>query len=228
MTKKQNFLKGIFSENPVFVLILGMCPVLGVTSTLFGALGMGIAFTIVLVLSNIIVSLIKKFIPDEVRIPAYIVVIATLVTVVQLFMQGYLPSLYDQLGIFIPLIVVNCVILGRAEAYASKNGPMDSTIDALGMGIGYTVAIAMLAFIRELFGAGTLTLLVFGNVNIKIDVLGYINQFIHNIHIHFSFEPISILALAPGAFITLGFLLGVINIFKLKKADKMNSQTTAK
>ena len=146
-----------------------------------------------------------------VRIPAYIVVIATLVTIVQLFMQGYLPSLYDQLGIFIPLIVVNCVILGRAEAYASKNNPINSIIDALGMGVGYTIAIAALAFIRELFGNGTLTFFVFGKTTIKLDILGYINQFIHSMHINFSFEPIGILMLAPGAFITLGFLLGIIN-----------------
>lgn len=206
MNKAQNFLKGIFSENPVFVLLLGMCPVLGVTSTLFGALGMGVAFTIVLVLSNIIVSLIKNFIPDEVRIPAYIVVIATLVTIVQLVMQGFLPSLYEQLGIFIPLIVVNCVILGRAEAYASKNNVGNSIIDALGMGVGYTIAIAILAFFRELFGAGTLTWFMYGDINIKWNLIP-----------NNAFEPMSILTLAPGAFITLGLLLGVINAIKNKK-----------
>ncbi len=209
MTKKQNFLKGIFSENPVFVLILGMCPVLGVTSTLFGALGMGVAFTLVLVLSNIIVSMIKNFIPNEVRIPSFIVVIATLVTIVQLTMQAYLPDLYNQLGIFIPLIVVNCVILGRAEAFASKNNILDSTIDGLGMGIGYTIAIAMLAFIRELFGAGTLTLFMYGDVNIKFNLIP-----------NNAFEPISILILAPGAFITLGLLLGVINAIKFNIENK--------
>jgi len=216
MNKKQNFLKGIFAENPVFVLLLGMCPVLGVTATLFGALGMGVAFTIVLVLSNIIISMIKNFIPDEVRIPAFIVIIATLVTIVQLVMQGYLPSLYDQLGIFIPLIVVNCVILGRAEAFASKNRIFDSTIDGLGMGIGYTIAIAMLAFIRELLGAGTLTLFIFGDINLKWNLIP-----------NNAFEPISILVAAPGAFLTLGVLLGVINAIKLKREEKNKKQATA-
>lgn len=211
MTKAQNFLKGIFSENPVFVLILGMCPVLGVTSTLFGALGMGVAFTIVLVLSNIIISMIKNFIPNEVRIPAYIVVIATLVTIVQLTMQAYLPDLYNQLGIFIPLIVVNCVILGRAEAFASKNNIINSTIDGFGMGIGYTVAIALLAFVRELFGAGTLTFFMYGDINIKLNLIP-----------NNAFEPISILVLAPGAFITLGILLGIINAIKLNTENKQN------
>jgi len=220
MTKKENFLKGIFSENPVFVLILGMCPTLGVTSTLFGGLGMGIAFTLVLVLSNIIVSLIKGFVPDEVRIPAFIVVIATLVTIVQLLMQGYLPSLYDQLGIFVPLIVVNCVILGRAEAYASKNNPLNSTIDALGMGVGYTLALAILAFFRELLGAGTLTVFIYGKTMVKVDVLGAFNHLIQSIHINYTFEPISILALAPGGFITLGILLAVINVVKFKREEK--------
>ncbi|QVK19147.1 electron transport complex subunit E [Mycoplasmatota bacterium] len=216
MNKAQNFLKGIFSENPVFVLLLGMCPVLGVTSTLFGAIGMGVAFTIVLVLSNIIVSLIKNFIPDEVRIPAYIVVIATLVTIVQLVMQGFLPSLYDQLGIFIPLIVVNCVILGRAEAYASKNNVGNSIIDALGMGVGYTIAIVVLAFFRELLGDGALTLFIYGDINLKLNLIP-----------NNAFEPMSILTLAPGAFITLGFLLAIINaIFKNDKETK--KQKTAK
>lgn len=211
MTKAQNFLKGIFSENPVFVLILGMCPVLGVTSTLFGALGMGVAFTIVLVLSNIIISMIKNFIPNEVRIPAYIVVIATLVSIVQLTMQAYLPDLYNQLGIFIPLIVVNCVILGRAEAFASKNNIINSTIDGFGMGIGYTVAIALLAFVRELFGAGTLTFFMYGDINIKFNLIP-----------NNAFEPISILVLAPGAFITLGILLGIINAIKLNTENKQS------
>lgn len=200
MSKKQNFLKGITDENPVFVLLLGMCPVLGVTSTLQGALGMGVAFSIVLILSNIIISLIRNFIPSEVRIPAYIVIIATLVTIVQLVMQGYLPELYTQLGIFIPLIVVNCVILGRAEAFASKNGVIDSIIDALGMGLGYTIAIGLLAAIREFFGSGTL--------------LGYD---VTPLNI---FEPAQIFVLAPGAFIALGILLAIINALKDRRANK--------
>ncbi len=217
MNKKQNFLKGIFTENPVFILLLGLCPVLGVTSTLFGALGMGVAFTSVLLLSNIIISLIKNLIPNEIRIPSYIVVIATLVTIVQLVMQGYLPELYDQLGIFIPLIVVNCIILGRAEAFASKNNVIDSTIDALGMGAGYTIAIALLAFFRELLGSGTLTIFIYGDINIKFNLIPD----------GASFEPITILVAAPGAFITLGLLLGVINAIKMKREEKNKSKATA-
>ena len=209
MTKKQNFLKGLFAENPVFVLILGMCPVLGVTTTLFGAIGMGIAFTSVLIMSNIIISLIRDYIPDEVRIPSYIVVIATLVTIVQLFMMAYVSALYEQLGIFIPLIVVNCVILGRAEAFASKNNVTNSILDALGMGVGYTMAIMILAFLREVLGSGTLTLFVFQDINIKINLIP-----------NNAFQPISILALAPGAFITLGIMLAVINSIRSKKAEK--------
>ncbi|MDF2698559.1 MAG: electron transport complex subunit RsxE [Haloplasmataceae bacterium] len=200
MTKKQNLLKGIFQENPVFVLILGMCPVLGVTTSLLNALGMGAAFTVVLILSNILISLIRKLIPNDIRIPAYIVVIATLVTIVDMVMNAFTFSLYEELGIFIPLIVVNCVVLGRAEAYASKNGVVDSAIDALGMGLGYTIAIAIVASIREILGSG--------------ELLGF------NIIPFNLFEPATIFILAPGAFITLGFLLALINVIVAKRNKK--------
>lgn len=200
MTKMQNFLKGIFSENPVFILVLGMCPVLAITTAVTNAIGMGIAFTVVLIMSNIIISLIKKLIPDDVRIPAYIVVIATLVTIVDMVMHAFTVSLYDSLGIFIPLIVVNCVVLGRAEAYASKNGVFDSILDAVGMGIGYTAAIVILSAIREYFGSGTL---------LGFDVTPF------NL-----FEPSAIFILAPGAFITLGVLLGIINTIVNRISNK--------
>ena len=202
MTKKDNFFKGIFKENPVFVLVLGMCPVLGVTAAVSAAIGMGLAFSFVLIMSNIIISLARKIIPAEVRIPAYIVIIATLVTIVQIFMQAYAVSLYDQLGIFIPLIVVNCVILGRAEAYASKNGIIDSTIDAIGMGIGYTIAIVIIAIVREGLGEGT--------------ILGYniIPKFLDMI------EPMSIFVQPAGAFIATGLIMAVINAIVNKRKLK--------
>lgn len=193
MKTKQNF-QGIFSENPVFVLMLGMCPVLAITTSIMNALGMGVAFTIVLIMSNVIISLIRKLIPNEVRIPAYIVVIATLVTIVDMLMHAFTFSIYESLGIFIPLIVVNCVVLGRAEAFASKNNVFASFIDALGMGIGYTLAITILSAIREFFGAGTL--------------LGYDVTPLNLI------QPATIFIIAPGAFITLGLLLGGINALK--------------
>jgi Na+-translocating ferredoxin:NAD+ oxidoreductase subunit E len=203
MNKRENFFKGIIKENPVFVSLLGMCPVLGVTTSLMNALGMGVAFTLVLLMSNVIVSLIRKFIPDEVRIPSYIVVIATLVTIVELIMQAFTADLYDQLGIFIPLIVVNCVILGRAEAFASKNKVADSAIDALGMGVGYTMAISILSAIRELLGSGEL---------LGFDVTPF------NL-----MQPASIFIMAPGAFLTLGVILAVINGISAKRTSKKAS-----
>lgn len=176
---------GIVKENPVFVMLLGMCPALGVTTAAINGIGMGIATTFVLLGSNIVISLLRKFIPEEVRIPAYIVTIATFVTVVDLVMQAYFPDLHKVLGIFIPLIVVNCIILQRAEAFASKNSVGRAIGDAIGMGIGFTVAITLLASIRELLGTGKL----FGVTIIP----GY--------------EPFLVMTQAPGAFITLGCLL---------------------
>ena len=156
VTQKENFLKGIIKDNPVFVMLLGMCPALGVTSSAFNGLGMGMATLFVLLMSNIVVSLIKKQIPSKVRIPAFIIVIASFVTIVEMVLEAFIPFLYEQLGIFIPLIVVNCLILGRAEAFASKNNLMSSIIDALGMGIGFTIALTALGAVREILGSGSL------------------------------------------------------------------------
>ncbi len=178
--------KGIFKENPVFVLVLGMCPTLGTTTSAINGLGMGFATMFVLILSNIVISLIAKFIPSKVRIPAYIVVIASFVTVLQLLMQAFMPSLYQTLGLFIPLIVVNCLVLGRAEAFANKNSVVNSALDGVGMGLGFTLALTLLGLIREVFGSNS----AFGFKFIESDgILAFI--------------------LAPGAFIALGYLMVV-------------------
>jgi electron transport complex protein RnfE len=191
MSSLQNFNKGLFKENAVFVQLLGMCPTLGVTTTAFNGLGMGLATTFVLLMSNIVVSGVKNFIPDKVRIPAYIVIIASFVTIVDLVMAGFTPELHENLGLFIPLIVVNCLVLGRAEAYASRNGMLSSIIDGLGMGIGFTMALVMLGSIRELFGS----LSLFGYQLIDAD-------------------GILLFILPPGAFIALGFLIALINYLR--------------
>lgn len=185
---------GIFKENPTFVLMLGMCPTLAVTTSAVNGLGMGLSTTAVLVFSNLIISALRKIIPDRVRIPAFIVIVASLVTIVQLLMQGYVPSLYSSLGIYIPLIVVNCIILGRAEAYAMKNGPVLSAFDGIGMGLGFTVALALIGSFRELLGAGT----IFG-----VQVMPA------------AFQPISIFILAPGAFFVLAALTALQNRLKM-------------
>ncbi|WP_228488520.1 RnfABCDGE type electron transport complex subunit E [Prolixibacter sp. SD074] len=190
----KNFTKGLLKENPVFVLLLGMCPTLGVTSSAINGMGMGLATTFVLVMANFVVSLVKSGIPDKVRIPSFIVIIATFVTIVQLTMQAYLPSLYESLGLFIPLIVVNCIVLGRAEAFASKNTVWSSIIDGLGMGLGFTFALTLLGTVREFLGSGK----IFG-LTIYPEHYGSL-----------------IFILAPGAFIALGYLIAIIN--KLKKA----------
>jgi len=156
LTQKENFLKGIIKDNPVFVMLLGMCPTLGVTSSAFNGLGMGVATLFVLLMSNIVVSLIKSQIPSKVRIPAFIIIIASFVTIVEMVLEAYIPFLFEQLGIFIPLIVVNCLILGRAEAFASKNDLWSSIVDALGMGIGFTIALTLLGAVREILGSGSL------------------------------------------------------------------------
>jgi Na+-translocating ferredoxin:NAD+ oxidoreductase subunit E len=194
MNQMKNFTKGFLKENPVFVLLLGMCPTLGVTSSAINGMGMGLATTFVLVMANFVVSLVKSGIPDKVRIPSFIVIIATFVTIVQLTMQAYLPSLYESLGLFIPLIVVNCIVLGRAEAFASKNTVWSSIIDGLGMGLGFTFALTLLGAVREFLGSGK----IFG-VTIYPEHYGSL-----------------IFILAPGAFIALGYLIAIIN--KLKKA----------
>ncbi len=156
INQTQNFLKGIIKENPVFVMLLGMCPTLGVTSSAFNGLGMGVATLFVLLMSNIVVSLVKTQIPSKVRIPAFIIIIASFVTIVEMVLEAFIPFLYEQLGIFIPLIVVNCLILGRAEAFASKNNLWSSVIDALGMGIGFVIALTLLGATREILGNGSL------------------------------------------------------------------------
>ena len=193
MNQLQNFTKGFIKESPTFVLMLGMCPTLGVTTSAVNGLGMGLATTAVLVLSNIIISCIKSLIPDKVRIPAFIVIIASLVTVVQMCMEAYLPSLYASLGLFIPLIVVNCLILGRAEAFASKNGVWSSFVDGAGMGVGFTFGLTVLGMVRELLG----NYAVFGHKLVQGD-------------------GILVFVLAPGAFLALGFIVAFINAIRKK------------
>jgi electron transport complex protein RnfE len=188
MNQITNFTKGFIKENPVFVLLLGLCPTLGVTSTAINGLGMGLATTFVLLMSNIVVSLIKSFIPDKVRIPAFIVIIATFVTVVELTMQAYTPALFEALGLFIPLIVVNCLVLGRAEAFASKQSILSSIVDGLGMGLGFSFALTLLGAVRELLGSGN----IFGFELLQGDLM-------------------LVFVLAPGAFIALGYLVAVMN-----------------
>ncbi|GAB1450304.1 electron transport complex subunit E [Draconibacterium sp.] len=192
MNQWNNFTKGFIKENPVFVLVLGMCPTLGVTSSAINGLGMGLATAFVLMMSNAVISLVKNLIPDKVRIPSFIVIIAAFVTVVQLIMQAYVPALYKSLGIFIPLIVVNCIVLGRAEAFASKNTILSSVIDGIGIGLGFTFALVLLGGIREILGSGML-------FNFPI----YPEHFVTLIFV-----------LAPGAFIVLGYLIALINRIK--------------
>ncbi|MBQ6392507.1 MAG: electron transport complex subunit E [Eubacterium sp.] len=187
----ERLFNGIIKENPTLVLILGMCPTLAVTTSAINGGGMGLTTTAVLMFSNLLISLLRNFIPDRVRIPAYIVVIASLVTIVQFVLQAYLPALNDALGVYIPLIVVNCIILGRAESYASKNGPVSSFFDGLGMGLGFTLALTILGAFRELLGAGT----VFGFTVLPETI----------------FTPITIFILAPGAFFVLSCLVAIKN-----------------
>ncbi|MBQ2993315.1 MAG: electron transport complex subunit E [Alistipes sp.] len=186
--------KGVIKENPTFVLVLGMCPTLGTTTNATNGLGMGVATMAVLIMSNIVISLIKNVIPDKVRIPAFIVVIASFVTVIQMLMQAYVPSLYAALGVFIPLIVVNCIILGRAEAFASKNGVFDSALDGVGIGLGFTLSLTVIGAVREVLGSGA----IFGY---SLGIGDYM--------------PL-VFVLAPGGFLVLGFLMVLFNKF-LKK-----------
>lgn len=196
MNQLQNFTKGFLRENPILVIVLGTCPTLATTSSALNGMGMGLATTFVLIGSNVFISLLKDVIPDKVRIPAYIVVIATFVTIIDLAMQAYVPALYKTLGIFIPLIVVNCIVLGRAEAYANKNTVWSSFVDGAGMGLGFTMALGVLGTLRELLGNGSF----FGHKFIQGD-------------------GILVFILAPGAFMALGYLIAVVNrINKSKKA----------
>ena len=193
MNKMQIVLSGILKNNPTFVLVLGMCPTLGTTTSAINGMGMGVATMAVLIMSNLVISLIKNFIPDKVRIPAFIVVIASFVTIIQMLMQAYVPSLYASLGVFIPLIVVNCVILGRAEAFASKNGALDSILDGVGIGVGFTLSLTIIGAVRELLGSGAIFGYSFGITD---------------------YMPL-VFVLAPGAFLVLGYLMAVF--YKLVK-----------
>jgi len=194
---RKEFTKGLLKENPLLSMLLGMCASLAVTTSAKNALGMGIATTAVLVASNLAISLLRKFIPGHIRIPGYIVVIATFVTIIEMFMHAYTPALYESLGIFIPLIVVNCIILGRAEAFASKNPPLRSLADGLGMGIGYTLALLIVGTIRELLGNGS----IYG-----YPIMGA------------AMKPALIMILPPGAFLTLGCLLALLRVLQRKPA----------
>ncbi|MEG0276939.1 MAG: electron transport complex subunit E [Coprobacillus sp.] len=201
--------KGLFVENPIFVLLLGLCSALAITTNLTNAIGMGMAVICVLVMSNVIISLLRKIIPNEIRIPVFIVVIATLVKCVQMLMNAFTPELYSSLGVFIPLIVVNCIILGRAESFASKNSVIDSLLDAIGMGIGYTFAVVAISFCRELIGTGGLTLLN------PFDA----TQVIFEVKL-FGDYAISLFTQPAGAFITLGCILAFIQFLNVRKVNK--------
>lgn len=194
MNKLSIILKGIIKDNPTFVLVLGMCPTLGTTTSAMNGMGMGVATMAVLIMSNLVISLIKNLIPDKVRIPAFIVVIASFVTIIQMLMEAYVPSLYASLGVFIPLIVVNCIILGRAEAFASKNTPIDSILDGVGIGLGFTLSLTVIGAVRELLGSGA----VFG---FSFGIADYM--------------PL-VFVLAPGAFLVLGYLMALFNKFAKK------------
>ena len=188
MSKLQLITKGIIKENPTFVLILGMCPTLGVTSSAINGMGMGVATMAVLIMSNMVISMIKNIVPDKVRIPVFIVVIASFVTIIEMLMKAYVPSLYASLGVFIPLIVVNCIILGRAEAFASKNGIVDSALDGIGIGLGFTLSLTAIGAVREILGAGS--------------IFGYT----------FAGDVMPLLfILAPGGFLVLGYLMVLFN-----------------
>jgi electron transport complex protein RnfE len=191
MNQLQNFSKGFLKENPILVLVLGTCPTLATTSSALNGMGMGIATTFVLIGSNTVISLLSKMIPDKVRIPAFIVVIASFVTIVDLVMQAYVPGLYEKLGIFIPLIVVNCIVLGRAEAYASRNTVLSSFVDGAGMGLGFTMALGIIGAFREIVGSGS----IFG-------------------HKFIAGDGVLVFILAPGAFWALGYLIALINRIK--------------
>lgn len=195
MSRLKILTNGLLKENPVFVLLLGMCPTLGTTTSAINGLGMGLATTFVLIMSNLVISLIKTQIPDKVRIPAFIVVIATFVTIVSLLMEAYVPALFESLGLFIPLIVVNCIVLGRAEAFASKNTLGSSVLDGLGMGLGFSLALTVLGGVREILGSGSI-------FNIRF----------------MEGDGMLVFVLAPGAFLVLGYLIVMVNMINRKKA----------
>ncbi|MBS4537184.1 electron transport complex subunit E [Clostridium sp. D2Q-11] len=207
MNLMKTFKNGLLNENPVFVQLLGMCPTLAVTTSATDGMAMGLATTTVLLASNLVISLFRKVIPDKIRIPSFIVIIATFVTLIGMFMHAYAMSLYKSLGLFIPLIVVNCLILGRAESFASKNKPVGSIVDGLGMGFGFTIALTVLGIVREILGAGS----IFG-----IQLLGE------------SFKPAIIMILPPGAFLALGLLIGLLNYVNKLRKNKADNQEANK
>lgn len=198
---KEILTRGLIKENPVFVLLLGLCPTLGTSTSAINGMAMGLATTAVLVFSNLLISAVKSIIPDKVRIPAFIMIIATLVTIVEMFMKAYLPEIYAVLGLFIPLIVVNCIVLGRAESFASKNEVLPSICDGLGSGLGFTLALTVLGSIREILGNGSI---------FDVAIMPA------------AFTPALIFILAPGAFITIGFIIATQNYLKAKKAKEGN------
>ena len=195
---KDTFINGLLTENPTFVQLLGMCPTLAVTTSAINALGMGLSTTFVLIFSNLVISLLRKCIPSKIRIASYIVIIATFVTIIDMILKAYIPSLSQALGLYIPLIVVNCIILARAESFASKNKPIPSMTDGLGMGLGFTLGLTVLGIFREILGAGS----VFG-----VNLFGS------------GFKPALMFILPPGAFITLGIILAIINVISAKKKE---------
>ncbi len=201
---RERLFNGLIKENPTFVLMLGMCPTLAVTTSAINGIGMGLSTTVVLVLSNMLISMLRKIIPDSVRMPAFIVVVASFVTIVQFLLEGFVPSLYDSLGLYIPLIVVNCIILGRAESYASKNPVLPSVFDGIGMGLGFTVGLTAIGIVRELIGSGKIF-----NMQVLPD----------------SYEPITIFILAPGAFFVLAGLTALQN--KVKNRAKKQGKSVA-
>ena len=207
MNRFENFKAGLIKDNPVFSLFLGICSTLAITTTVNNAIGMGVSVIIVLIMSNVIISCVRKITPDEIRIPVYIVIIATLVKIIQMLIQAYAPSLNTSLGVFIPLIVVNCIILGRAEAYASKNKPIASLFDGIGMGLGFTLSITCIGAVRELIGAGSL----FGHQILPLADAAAGKA---------GYEPITIFILAPGAFFVLAALSALQNKFKIGAAKR--------
>ena len=209
MSHTKELTKGIFRENPVFIIMLGMCPTLGVTTQVFNAIGMGAGVIFVLLCSNILISLLRKVTPYSIRIPAYIVIIASFVTIVEMVMHAYVPAVYSALGVYLPLIVVNCIILGRAEAFANKNTVLDSALDAIGMGIGFTLSLCLIAAIREILGAGQITLINLSeSARVIITLPGL------------SSSPIRVMTLAAGALLVMGYLKAFFNWMGDRKAGR--------
>ena len=199
--------KGLFKENPTFIIMLGMCPTLGVSTQVSNALGMGLSVIFVLTFSNMAISALRKIIPDTIRIPSYIVIIASFVTIVEMVLHAYVPSVYSALGVYLPLIVVNCIILGRAEAFANKNTVLDSALDGIGMGVGFTMSLTLISLIREVFGSGTITLFAVGGFDGVIEIPG-----LHE-------SPIGVLTLASGALLVMGYLKAFFQ-WKSSRGDK--------